>query len=557
MRRPSFLRAASALALAAALGASAPLAGCSKPTTTADAGAPEALPPVPAPAGLLADVVLSTPDATWSKARAALGGPAMLMPASTGALVATLLGLPITVAGEIDGGVPIVGALVDASGQEPHAAIGVHVKAGDRFVDQLTKPAEARFTARPDAASHMTFLDPKGAGPRAPGVLAVLGNYLLVAPTAADLTNVGPYVARTLPTKTAPKEELAVDADGPALAGPVLAAARSLTADAARLPLGGMVQSALDVLADAQHARLTAGLDPAGLHVRVAVTPKPGGATAKLASELTAGDPRRLFELPADSLAGFLFYQSPAARAESAAAQAEGLGRLLDTKLGPADKEAVAGALRELGEARGDWLVGGLTFAQTGPAGFARGAVLDADKLDKGAKALIGLAKSGPVKALLKDMDLGVSTGTAKVDGVGPTAQRVRLERLSKAKKGGPDMPTSIDLLYAVDKDALVVATGFDAKAALASVASAPKKDNLGGVPDMKAAIEGLGPEVAFAVLFDPVRIGAVQTGRPAAAPGPIAVAGGRAPGGGELWLRVDVATEAVREIVRRRAGGR
>ncbi len=557
MVRPISPRLASALVLAVALGAAAG-PGCSKPAPSVDAGAPVVLAPVPAPAGLVADVYLATPDATWSKARATLGGPAMLMPVSAGALVTTVLGLPITAAAEVDGAVPVVGAIVEGT-EQPQVVIGVHVKDGDRFVDQLTKPADARFAARAEGSAHLTHLEPKGAGPKGPAALAVIGNYLLVAPTVAEIVAVGPYVARTLSTRPVPKEELAVEAEGAALAGPVLKAARAMTADAARLPLGGAVQSVLEVLADAKHARLTAGLDDRGLHARAIVTPKLGGPAEKLVGGLAVGDPRRMLDLPADSLATFVFYQSAAARAESAALQADGLAKLLDRQLPDADKQAVTGALTALGEARGDWFYGGITFGPTGPAGFARAAVVDADKLAKGVKSLVGLVKGGPVKALLADMDLAVSTGTAKVDGVSGAVDRLRLERRGKDKKP-LEGPSAIDLLYAIDHDALQVATGFDAKAALAALAAAPKKDHVANVAEMKVAIEGLGPEVAFAVLFDPVRIGVVQGAKPSGAGGgPIAVAAGKSGGGAsaELWARVDVATEALREVMRRRAAGR
>jgi hypothetical protein len=555
MMRPLPARLAHVLALALACVAAGP--GCSKPAPPADAGAPAALAPVPVPAGLLADLYLTTPDATWSKARATIGGPAMLMPASAGALVATLVGLPITAAPEVDGAVPILGALGEAA-EQPQIAIAVHVRDGGRFVDQLTKPAEARFSARAEGADEIVHLEPKGAGPKPPAVLAVIGNYLVLAPTAAELVALGPYVARTLPTRAAPKDELAIEADGAALAGPVTKAARALTAEAARLPLGGAVQSVLDVLGDAKHARLVANLDERGLHARAVVTPKSGGAAEKLLAAVAVGDPKRMLDLPADSLAAFVFYQTAAARAEGAAVQAEALGRLLSKPLSAAEKETVTATLAALGEARGDWFYGGVTVGPTGPAGFARAAVTDADRLGKGVKSLLGLVKGGPVKALLDDMELGVSTGSAKVDGVAGSVERFRLERRSKDKKAA-DGPSAIDLLYAIDKESMLVATGFDAKSALASLAAAPKKENLGGVPEAKAAVEGLGPEVAFAVMFDPLRIGVAQGGKAPTAAGPIALAAGKGGSGAasELWARVDVATEALREVARRRVGGR
>ncbi len=87
-------------------------AGCSSSSSGPDGGTAEApLTPVPAPEGLLATGFVPTPDATWARARAAIGGPSAFFPQSFGGLAATGLGLPITVAGEIDGDVPVLAAL--------------------------------------------------------------------------------------------------------------------------------------------------------------------------------------------------------------------------------------------------------------------------------------------------------------------------------------------------------------------------------------------------------------------------------------------------------------
>ena len=71
-------------------------ASCSNDKAGADMGAAPAaaLPPVPAPEGLLADVILGAPDATWQRARALVGGPAMFLPSNVGGLATTLSGFP-------------------------------------------------------------------------------------------------------------------------------------------------------------------------------------------------------------------------------------------------------------------------------------------------------------------------------------------------------------------------------------------------------------------------------------------------------------------------------
>src|SRR5689334_15466085 len=87
--------------------------GCSTHETP-DAGAVTAqdLSPVPAPEGLVGDLFLPSPDATWTKVRTIAGSSASLFPQAFGGIAATLLKLPLVLSGEIDGGVPVLGAVV-------------------------------------------------------------------------------------------------------------------------------------------------------------------------------------------------------------------------------------------------------------------------------------------------------------------------------------------------------------------------------------------------------------------------------------------------------------
>jgi len=138
---------------------------------------------VPAPEGLVGDLFLPSPETTWTRVRAIAGVSAAILPQSFGGIAATLLKLPLLAAGDIDGGVPVVGAVVKQGTAPAFGAVGIHVKAGDRFVDQLTRGPEARFVAKLDEASRVTLLTPKQAGSSEEGAIAlgVLGNYLLVA----------------------------------------------------------------------------------------------------------------------------------------------------------------------------------------------------------------------------------------------------------------------------------------------------------------------------------------------------------------------------------------
>jgi hypothetical protein len=151
------LHAAFGLLLPICLGACVAPSGCQKKTEATDAGAAvvQDLSPVPAPEGLVGDLFLPAPDATWTKARALIGGPAGFMPQGFGALTATLLKLPITAAGEIDEAVPVLGAVIKQESAAAFGAIGIHVRAGDRLKPEIgssiSSPAASRRASTPSS----------------------------------------------------------------------------------------------------------------------------------------------------------------------------------------------------------------------------------------------------------------------------------------------------------------------------------------------------------------------------------------------------------------------
>ncbi|XYH99666.1 hypothetical protein ACMHYB_07875 [Sorangium sp. So ce1128] len=580
----SFMRRRAAALLAIVLGLSAGAVGCKSPGAPADAGV-AGLSPVPAPAGLIAEAFLPTPDATWAKARALVGGSAALLPGSAGALAASLLGLPIAVASEIDGSVPVLGAAVEAPDRpRPRGALGIHVKDGGRLIDQLTRGEGARFRATPDAATSIALLEPlQGTSPVA---LGVLGNYLLVAESAGDLTAVGPYVARTMPQAQVPKEDLAVELPRPAIEGPVLKAARGAwdkargpdgASPATAVPLAPMIEGALAMLGDLERARLTLVLDDSA-HLRVSGTPKAGGGPASKAStELAVGDVKPLLELPADTLAGILVRDRAASRAEGVPRLVDALAGLVEGDLPPAERERLGAVIRAASDARGDWFAGGLRFDGAGPTAFVRAAVGDRAKLETAVQDLLGTAELQPVKAVLQREGLRVSTGKAELPQLEGEVRRVRFEQTAgagqpgagqaTARKGAPGAdpsggkgaslpPSAIELLYLVRDDGLFASVGTDPGAGLRSVVASLQGESLGGVPAMKAALAPLGADIAFALVVDPLRLVARRLGQPGAGdPAPVVIAAGAVPAApgapAALWARADVAAAAIREFIR------
>ena len=574
-RTPRLLRAAFCLVVPVFLGASVGLGGCSKPAPQEASPVVEDLSPIPAPQGHLADLVVPAPDAVWTKARALVGGPAAFFPQSFGALAATMLKLPVAVAAEIDGSVPVLGAALKIGAAPVQAAIGIHVKAGGRFLDQLTKGPDARFTARLDETSRIMVLTTKsetpGAVPQA--AMGVLGNYLLVAPEAAELLAAGPYIARTLPSRAVPKEDAVLEMPEAALSGPVLAEAqRAWTGTRkdldrlgapALLPVAGTVDMLLGVLADSKQARLALDLDAATVHARFTMTPKAGGgAASKAISEMAVGDATPLLDLPGSALLGMLWREPAAVRAASIPKQAESMARLLGPEAKAEDKEAILAALRAEDEARGDWVALGISLDPTGPNAMVRAPLADAEKMSTALKQLVALGKLPSVKAQLKESAIDITTGKTVIENLPGDVQRVRFEKIqpknAKGKAASPledaGTPGSIDLLYLVSSSALYGAAGYDPKEALRSLVKPPSDASLGANPAIKAALASLGADASFALVVDPLRLLAARTGKSAPPdPAPVVVAIGKTPEPSAMWARVDVAAIVVQEMIKHR----
>lgn len=587
MTRLAALRPA-ALAIAAILA----LGACNNAPSGSGAGSAktaEPLTPVPAPAGLIGDLFVPQPAAAWGKARAAVGGPAIFLPQSFGGLAATLAGLPITMAPEIDEAVPLVGAAVRQGKGPLQAVVGVHVKQGDRFVDQLTRGEGARFNATVDAPSRVTILVEKVSPGAAQVALGVLGNYLLIAQKPADLTAVGPYVVRTLPTRPAaagqaakPQEDVIVELPEAALAGPVSDAVRELRgrsegAAAALVPVSGMLDQLLALLGDAAAARVTVGFDPATVHARAAVTPKPGGGPGgKLVAEMAVGDAKPLLDLPDSTSLGVLWRESAAARSESAPRQAEALAKLLGD-VGADDRAAITAALKAEAGARGDYQAIGIAFNGTGPTAVVRAPAADADHMKKALKQLVDLAALPTFKKALSNLRLKLSAGKAVVENYAGDVTRVRLARLPAddkgAKNGKPgsdkaqgkpepaaDVPEAIDLLYTVNEAGLFASAGFDPKDSFLALAKALPGADLGHVAPMAGALADV-RDASFILVADALRINAMTTGTQApAVPVPLVIAAGRDAQPAGLWTRLDVPVAVVQQLVteytRRRAAG-
>ena len=176
--------------------------------------------PVAAPEGLLAELVVAAPDATWGKLQRGIGGATALFPTTTGGLICAVAGIDPSLGPEIDGASPLYGAL--AQDQDDVAyAFAVKLVEPRRAQTVLVDAEGARYAAKEEGG--MTVLSAKGGAPLRTAIAIAIarGGYLIVAGKAADLTRLGPYVHRTLPTRPLPASSAAIGIPHAALAGAV------------------------------------------------------------------------------------------------------------------------------------------------------------------------------------------------------------------------------------------------------------------------------------------------------------------------------------------------
>ena len=180
-------------------------AGC-KDTPSLGPAPVASMAPVPQPAGLVAEVMIPKPAQTWTRLRTLIGGPAAMLPQSFGMGAAMLLGLSPKVAELIDGDVPAVGA-VTSDGAVELAVLAIHVRDGQKVIDDMTTGPQARHLARVDAVSKVTLIEPKPGETSLNASMGVTGNFLLIGYAPDALLKVGPYAARTVSTRAMPAEE--------------------------------------------------------------------------------------------------------------------------------------------------------------------------------------------------------------------------------------------------------------------------------------------------------------------------------------------------------------
>ncbi len=559
------------------------LAGCSScgsskgPSPAASAKA--ALQPVPAPAGLVAELYIDNPGATWTGLRKLVGGPAMLLPAGFQMLAATMLGLPPDAAGLIDD-LPVRGALVLDSDGSPRLVLGVHVRNGDEIVASLCTGSKARFHKQLDKKSGVMLLEPVQGKASKDVALGVVGHYLLAAKQQAVLEDAGPFVARTLSGRKAPPGPIVAVLDHKALAGPVAsrlsggwkAYKKQLEktrreaqekhgrpadfADPAAVLLGAnsAVGGALGVLESAQ--QVTVVIEPLDgrLAARAELTPAKTGAAAELVKNMSVGSLDALTRLPkttALALASRTNEHSRRAWADSTQAAAE---QLLGKRLAAPDKKKLEQTLSDIAKGRGDDAAVGVVVGEQASV-VLRSSVADADAFSSGARGLFRLLR---VPAIAKPLQQFIGRATVvlsktRVKGFDGSVEQAKVtlsRHRSKKPASGIQLGSKpIEFLWSVRKGVALGAAAHKPAPGLLALgqASSDAAASLGGEAALAGALERLGHNVAFAVYLDPK----VLSGRAGqhAVPAPVLLGFGRSNDKG--WLKADISQAAIQTVLR------
>ena len=598
-------RAALLVSAALSLVALAGAASCSK-CNRAEEETTETKPvdvAVPAPDGLLADVIMPTPNASWAKLQRGIGGAVGILPASAGGIICTAAGLDPVIASEIDGTAPIYGVVAGDPGN-PSYLVAMKLldlrKARGVLVDGDT----ARYATR-DAGA-MTELVAKGDRNELPVAVGLSPNgYIMLAKRSEDLGKLAPYVTRTLPKRPLPTEgALVFDVPRAALGSVMKPKLDELWASAKSFLLaqdermrrdhGGRapdfgdpkaivgaadawVTRRIGVVGDLEKMRIAVDVIDDGVSVVATMTPAAGGGVAsKWTDGMKVGDVAPLGALPATSAVALLLRDGEDDRAEQDRALEQAVTSALGPRLAEADAKKLHDVVEDVTKARGDVLTSALSWDE--PQGLSlRAPVRDADACSRAVRGALDLGKVAPFKELLRVRD--VTTSTEEIAGLGKasvaTIAREAREKgdagsrrpraaapvgdagapgagsaagAGAASSGARGSRDDLSVAWLVGGGMLSLATGDASVAILRATAQPDRK--LTEEPAVARSLAALGDQTSAALVVQPLRFEPTRANLPAA---PLVIALGRKEK--DAKLHVDIANGLLRELARRQMG--
>lgn len=539
-------------------------AGCSKdapPAPTVPSAVAE--PEVPAPATLLAEVSIPTPNATWAKLQRSIGGAVGILPSSFGGLVATFTGLDLGFADEVDGLAPAYAAL----GAPAVEGSGVGFVIAAKLVEMRRVRAlllggdTSKYKARQEGT--LTYLT----GPTKDYAMALTASgYLLVGGSEADIAALGPYAYRTLPKRAPASEAVVVTVPKASVRGALRSQllgswahfmAEKLEQDEQmRKAHGGRapdfadpkgILSVLDAVVQ-KRAQLLEHLDGATLRVETLDTRLRG--TLSLAGdaadpvvksvlvERSTGDASTLLGAPSDAAVSLFFHDDAGEREKRVDDWVADLGAVFGKRLGEAETKRARDVAVAWSKARGDALRCDVYWADQKHIGLlTQGG--KAEELDRAGAATVDLLRAPFLKDPLK-----LKTLEAKPQEL--AGQKMQTARMSRTGKN-----LWFDTLEGAwgTKDGVSGVVVGDAAAAFLNSTWAPPK-RLGDDPDIAAMVKDLGNRSSFALVARP---SVFDPRKPDPVGPPVVVGWGRdAAKAGEVGFgRVEMTYPLARELIR------
>jgi hypothetical protein len=523
--------------------------------------------PVPAPATLIAEGTLRDPDALWGRLRRGGGRPFARMHDTAAAVLLAWAGADPGVAPLVAGEHAFHIVLGD-SADGVAFAIAMKLKDVDGVRGALVEGDTARYRSE-DVEGMMRLVPIEGAAPTVALAVSWAG-YLVVASSVADLATLGPYAARTMPTKALPASAFELRMEPAALAqtghkAPDLAA--KATASIAATARGVLppevdasavaecfstgIRDTLATAGDLAEARVNADADDAQLDVVATLVPKPGdnGARRRL-SAMHLASATALLDAPRDALAALFWSDTAQSRAEDVSTLGPCLGKALAPLLGPGGGPKLADVLGSWAHGRGDWETASF-IARPALAGLVvRAPVADTTAVTTSVRGFVDLA-SQPALADAIERLLPLRAGavqTIDVPSVGK-ASVLMFPPHAPPSRGTPDLPVVTTELAPAG-----LAWFVDAKEVDVALGQAPQ-DLLGlarpaagfkTMPSVGRAVGALGGDVSFAAVVVPP--GCCTAAGPASAP--LTFGWGRREGNGRVTLAIG--DEVLGQIVAR-----
>jgi len=570
MRAPLELtRALAWFTVAIALGLSQGCAKKPRGPARPSASAAAALPDLPEPAGVLADLRVAHPDATFRRLRE-LGRPlSALLPAGFPMLTVSLLGLPPLSADSFDPELPVVGLLLQNGTNPPTWLWAVHVVSGPELIAKLCTGDKAPFRDVASGSPGLKLIQPSPQNPPDPKVrpaLAVFDNYLLVAENAESLLSAGPYAARMLPKRAAPQATISARFSHAALENKLSPALRALWAsyrtqlthldrtdrsahggrapdfaDPAQVILGAdaMVESLLGLIAGA--AALELNFEPFADRLEIALLLEPQAGTearAKLAA-LAAADARTLLTLPAETQFALGLSRTNEEREAAGKVAGEDWVRLLGARINERDAQRLRSVLSDWELGRGTQTCYGF-LGGSEPGAFLVASVADAPRLQRAGTGFFDLLALPSVRAPLREF-LGeprVSDPVAPSFGM-PNVTRKRVTFAAPA--GGKRTLPPLSLAWLLGSDRGFAAASKNGDATLNTVVQSAhgEHDTLGAKPGIADSVQRIAEQAALFAYLDARVALAAGGGEPALAPAPLFFALGKSERGAALRIEL------------------